>query len=170
MKNMGDAIMGTGIAQGEEKAILAAQEAINSPLLQNTSIKGARGLLVNVSGSQEMTMKELNTASSIIYEEAGEDANVILGCVIDADLKDEIRITVIATGLNDNDYPEFYDSEPEIDFKEKYSSHSTSVEEELPYNNLLEEDNKEKIVDKEIDEDLNLDIPTYLRNSRSLFN
>ena len=179
MKNMGDAIMGTGIAQGEEKAILAAQEAINSPLLQNTSIKGARGLLVNVSGSQEMTMKELNTASSIIYEEAGEDANVILGCVIDSSLKDEIRITVIATGLNDNDYPEFYDNEPEIDFKEKYSSHSTTVEDELTYenptkeikdktigNNLSEDSQDEKIINKDV-EDTNFDIPTYLRNTRS---
>ena len=119
MKNMGDAIMGTGIAHGEEKAILAAQQAINSPLLQNTSIKGAKGLLVNVSGSQEMTMRELNSASSIIYEEAGKDANVILGCVIDPNLTDEIRITVIATGLNDSDYPEFYDTESEIDFREK---------------------------------------------------
>ena len=65
MKNMGDAIMGTGIAKGEEKAILAAQQAINSPLLQNTSIKGAKGLLVNVSGSQKLTMRELNEASNM---------------------------------------------------------------------------------------------------------
>ena len=101
MKNMGDAIMGTGIAKGEEKAILAAQQAINSPLLQKTSIKGAKGLLVNVSGSQQLTMRELNEASNIIYEEAGEDANVILGCVIDPELSDEIRITVIPTCLND---------------------------------------------------------------------
>ena len=182
MKNMGDAIMGTGIAHGEEKAILAAQQAINSPLLQNTSIKGAKGLLVNVSGPQKMTMRELNDASNIIYEEAGEDANVILGCVIDPALEDEIRITVIATGLNDSNYPDFYDtSSDEIDFKNKYSSYSTAIQE----NNKAEDYNKknnhetseiekdeEEFINKSSDDDnaeLNngdLDIPTYLRNRR----
>ena len=100
MENMGDAIMGTGIAHGEERAILAAQQAINSPLLQDTSITGAQGLLVNITGPENMTIHELNDASSIIYEEAGADANVILGCVLDKDLSDEVRVTVIATGLN----------------------------------------------------------------------
>ena len=100
MENMGDAIMGTGIAHGEERAILAAQQAINSPLLQDDSVTGAMGLLVNITGPENMTIHELNDASSIIYEEAGEDANVILGCVLDKTLSDEIRVTVIATGLN----------------------------------------------------------------------
>ena len=102
MENMGDAIMGTGIAHGEERAILAAQQAINSPLLQRASINGAKGLLVNITGPEEMTIHELNDASSIIYEEAGDDANVILGCVIDKSLTDEVRVTVIATGLNES--------------------------------------------------------------------
>ena len=84
--------MGTGIAQGEERAILAAQEAINSPLLQDANIRGAKGLLVNISGPTDMTIHELNDASSIIYEEAGEDANVILGCVVDNNLKNQIHI------------------------------------------------------------------------------
>ena len=100
MKNMGGAIMGTGTAQGQEKAILAAQEAINSPLLQDASIKGAKGLLVNITGPEDMTMHELNAASNIIYEEAGEEANVILGCILDNQINDEIQVTVIATGLN----------------------------------------------------------------------
>ena len=102
MENMGDAIMGTGEAHGEERAILASQQAINSPLLQDSSIKGAKGLLVNITGPSDMSIHELNSASSIIYEEAGEEANVILGCVIDENLKDEVRVTVIATGLNEN--------------------------------------------------------------------
>ena len=89
-------------AHGEEKAILAAQQAINSPLLQDSSIKGAKGLLVNITGPSDMSIHELNSASSIIYEEAGDEANVILGCVIDDSLKDEVRVTVIATGLNDS--------------------------------------------------------------------
>ena len=102
MENMGDAIMGTGEAHGEERAVLAAQQAINSPLLQDSSIKGSKGLLVNITGPEDMSIHELNSASSIIYEEAGDDANVILGCVIDDNLKDEVRVTVIATGLNED--------------------------------------------------------------------
>ena len=120
MRNMGDAIMGSGSAIGEEKAILAAQQAINSPLLQNASIKGAKGLLVNVSGPKNMKMKELDEASNIIYQESGEDANVILGCVIDDNLNDEIKITVIATGLNNNEQPEFYDNSQEENIRNKY--------------------------------------------------
>lgn len=171
MKNMGDAIMGTGIAKGEEKAILAAQQAINSPLLQKTSIKGAKGLLVNVSGSQQLTMRELNEASNIIYEEAGEDANVILGCVIDPELSDEIRITVIATGLSDENYPDFYESEPEYDFKSRYindtndtmtsNNHNSEKEDNENTNltnDLIQEDNKK------IKNDVDFDVPTYLRN------
>ena len=107
MENMGDAIMGTGIAHGEERSILAAQEAINSPLLQDDSITGAQGLLVNITGPENMGIRELNDASSIIYEEAGADANVILGCVLDKTLTDEVRVTVIATGLNGESNKEY---------------------------------------------------------------
>ncbi|MDP6571046.1 MAG: cell division protein FtsZ [Candidatus Marinimicrobia bacterium] len=113
MENMGDAIMGTGIAHGEERAILAAQQAINSPLLQDASITGAQGLLVNITGPENMTIHELNDASSIIYEEAGNDANVILGCVLDKNLTDEVRVTVIATGLN-SDHKREFDSTPHV--------------------------------------------------------
>ncbi len=116
MENMGDAIMGTGIAHGEERAILASQQAINSPLLQDASIKGAQGLLVNITGPENMTIHELNDASSIIYEEAGEDANVILGCVLDAKMTDEIRVTVIATGLH-QDKSSFSDGEVPNQFR-----------------------------------------------------
>ena len=171
MKNMGDAIMGTGIAKGEEKAILAAQQAINSPLLQKTSIKGAKGLLVNVSGSQQLTMRELNEASNIIYEEAGEDANVILGCVIDPELSDEIRITVIATGLNDEEYPDFYESEPEYDFKSRYikDTNETMLNENKDSEKIDEEINSlpNEVIQEEkknTKNDIDFDVPTYLRN------
>ena len=90
MENKGEAIMGKGIAHGEERSILASQQAINSPLLQDASIKGAKGLLVNITGPENMTMTELNAASSIIYEEAGQEANVILGCILDNQLTNEI--------------------------------------------------------------------------------
>ena len=178
MKNMGDAIMGSGNAKGEEKAILAAQQAINSPLLQNASIKGAKGLLVNVTGPKDMKMTELNEASNIIYQESGEDANVILGCVIDPKLIDEIKITVIATGLNNNEQPEFYDNNQEDNIRNKYLMHSTTVEEsnenvlDTENNSSNNENNIEKEI-KEVEEKENmlqfgdnLDIPTFLRNRK----
>ena len=168
MKNMGDAIMGNGIAHGEEKAILAAQQAINSPLLQNVSIKGARGLLVNVTGPKEMTMRELNDASNIIYEESGEDANVILGCVIDPQLEDEIRITVIATGLNNKENS--ININQDIDFKDKYYEHSTKIEDndnttDKNDNSINTEDTKLTFGDDETTTN-DLDIPTFLRSRK----
>ena len=100
MKNMGEAIMGTGTASGQERAVLAAQQAISSPLLDDASIKGAQGVLVNITGGDDLTLMEANEATSIIFEEAGISANIIFGAVIDPALKDEIRVTVIATGFN----------------------------------------------------------------------
>ena len=100
MKKMGEAIMGTGVAQGEERAVLAAQQAISSPLLDNASISGAQGVLVNITGSPDLTLLEVDAATNIIFEEAGKDANIIFGAVIDPSLGDEIRVTVIATGFN----------------------------------------------------------------------
>jgi len=101
MKNMGEAVMGTGTANGEERAVLAAQQAISSPLLDSASISGAQGVLVNITGSPEMmTLMEVDEATSIIFEEAGKDANIIFGAVIDPTLSDSIEVTVIATGFN----------------------------------------------------------------------
>ncbi|MCH7731830.1 MAG: cell division protein FtsZ [Candidatus Marinimicrobia bacterium] len=100
MRNMGDAIMGTGVATGEERAVLAAQQAISSPLLEDVNIHGAQGVLVNITGGENLTLMEVDEASSIIFEEAGDEANIIFGAVIDPNLDEEIRVTVIATGFN----------------------------------------------------------------------
>ena len=100
MKNMGEAIMGTGTASGDERAVLAAQHAISSPLLDDASIRGAQGVLVNITGGNNLTLMEANEATSIIFEEAGQDANIIFGAVIDPSLNDELSVTVIATGFN----------------------------------------------------------------------
>ena len=100
MKNMGEAIMGTGIAGGEERAVLASQQAISSPLLDSASISGAQGVLVNITGGPDLTLMEVDEATSIIFEEAGNEANIIFGAVIDPRMSDEIRVTVIATGFN----------------------------------------------------------------------
>ena len=102
MADMGDAVLGTGTASGEEKAVIAAQQAINSPLLEDTDISGALGVLINITGGENLALCDVEEASSIIYQEAGEDANIIFGAVIDPTMGDEISVTVIATGFNKN--------------------------------------------------------------------
>src|SRR2546425_12499895 len=97
MQGMGMALMGTGFARGENRAIEATQEAISSPLLEEASIKGARGVLINITGGHDLTLYEINTAASIVREEADDDANIIFGHVIDETMQDAMKITVIAT-------------------------------------------------------------------------
>jgi cell division protein FtsZ len=101
MSEMGMALMGTGVAGGDSRAIEAAQRAISSPLLEDNTIQGARGILLNITGGPDMTLFEINEASSLIQSEAHEDANIIFGTVVDENMADEIRITVIATGFNE---------------------------------------------------------------------
>ena len=100
MTNGGDAIMGTGSASGENRAVEAAQQAISSPLLEDISIAGALGVLVNITGGKDLTLYEVNDATSVINDAAGSNANIILGAVIDDDCQGEIRVTVVATGFN----------------------------------------------------------------------
>ncbi len=99
MLEMGDALMGTGIGKGDERAIDAARRAISSPLLENVNIAGATGVLINITGGEDMTLHDVNTATSLVYETSGDNANIIFGAVIDPAMKDQIRVTVIATGL-----------------------------------------------------------------------
>jgi cell division protein FtsZ len=99
MSEMGMALLGTGVARGENRAVDAAQKAISSPLLEESSIEGARGVLINITGGPDMTLFEVNEASSIIKEVAHEDAQIIFGSVVDENMQGEIRVTVIATGF-----------------------------------------------------------------------
>ena len=99
MEEKGLALMGTGISSGDNRSIEAAQRAIRSPLLEDVSIKGAKGVLMNITASSEMTLEEVESASSLIYKEADENANIIWGTVIDDTMGDEMMITVIATGI-----------------------------------------------------------------------
>ena len=101
MLERGDALMGTGYGKGEEKAVDAARNAISSPLLENVSISGAKGVLINVTGGEDMSLYDVNTATSLIYEAAGDDANIIFGAVIDPEMEDQMRVTVIATGFGE---------------------------------------------------------------------
>src|SRR6476660_742058 len=99
MAGMGYAVMGTAVAKGERRAIDAAQAAISSPLLEAGAIDGARGILINITGSSTLKLSEVNEASTIIQSAAHEDANIIFGAVQDEKMKDELKITVIATGF-----------------------------------------------------------------------
>lgn len=103
MAEMGLALMGAASASGENRAVEAAQKAISSPLLEDISIHGARGVLINITGGPDLCLYEVNEAASMIQEEAHDDANIIFGAVIDERMKDEIRITVIATGFGEKE-------------------------------------------------------------------
>jgi cell division protein FtsZ len=101
MAGMGHAVMGTAIRSGENRAIEAAEAAMASPLLEAGAIDGARGILINITGSSALRLSEVNAASSLIQEAAHEDANIIFGAVLDEKMGDEVKITVIATGFRD---------------------------------------------------------------------
>ena len=99
MKGQGKALMGTATASGPNKAREAAQKAVSSPLLDNVSVDGARGVLLNITGSKSTTLKEVEAAAHVIYDAAHEDANIIFGAVYDDSMGDEVRVTIIATGF-----------------------------------------------------------------------
>src|SRR5713226_4511881 len=101
MAGMGMALMGAGIGHGEHHALAAAQKAVASPLLDETSIEGARGILINFTGGPDLSIHEVEEAARIVQEAAHEEANIIFGAVIDESLRDEVRITVIATGFTE---------------------------------------------------------------------
>ena len=102
MANKGMALMGVGFGTGEHRTVEAAQRAISSPLLDDVSIAGATSVLINVTGSSDLTMFEITEASTMIQEEAHEDANVIWGWVVDDTMGEEARVTVIATGFDES--------------------------------------------------------------------
>src|SRR3954463_4026678 len=100
MSGMGVAMMGTGVAEGDGRALQAAQRAVSSPLLEDSSVNGARGVIINITGGPDLSLMEVNEASSVIQEAAHEDANIIFGAVVDPDLAGKVKITVIATGFD----------------------------------------------------------------------
>jgi len=120
MNEMGVALMGTGVATGDERAEEAARMAISSPLLEDLSIDGAHGVLINITGGPDISLFEVNEASSLIQEAAHEDANIIFGAVIDEKMPEgEIRVTVIATGLDDERMRRGRDSDVPVDDRGK---------------------------------------------------
>jgi cell division protein FtsZ len=113
MSKAGMAIMGIGIANGENRAVEAAERAISHPLLEDISITGARGVLMNITCTTDLTMEEMTAASERIYEEVGDDAEIIWGAVIEDSLGEEMRVTVIATGIGSVPEPSILDKSSE---------------------------------------------------------
>lgn len=168
MAEMGDALMGCGVASGERRALEAAEQAISSPLLEDVSIQGALGVLVNVTGGENMTLHEVNDATTVISEAAGSDANIIFGAVIDPKLEDEIRVTVIATGFKRNGrLGQLSSSYRKVTEFNDHSFDTSNIpafkrvqEKKTPLNQNHDEGKKETW--PEIKEE-DYDIPTYLR-------
>jgi cell division protein FtsZ len=164
MSEMGMALMGTGMASGEDRATEAAQKAISSPLLEDVSISGAKGVLMNISSGLDLTIDEVQEASSLIQKEAHEDANIIWGTVLDQSAGDELRVTVIATGIGE------IDARPKPDLG---VIHGSRREDDLDIPTFLRRNRKSEdsrgelsrpmsYKDLPIDED-ELEIPTFLR-------
>jgi cell division protein FtsZ len=163
MSEMGMALMGTGIASGDNRAVEAAQKAISSPLLEDISIEGAKGLLINVTGNSSITLNEVNEASVLIQKEAHEDANIIFGAVIDEKMGEEIRVTVIATGFGRME-------ERMLPHLKKVSPISFSLRGDLEVPTYLrkEREKSQEVKPEKIDElssydEEQYDIPTFLR-------
>ena len=148
MNQSGEALMGCGIASGENRTVEAAQKAISSPLLEGVNIRGAKSVLLNISGSSNLTLQEINDGNNVIFEAAGEEANVIFGCVRKEEMNDYVSYTVIATG---------FDSAKRSFAASTFKSQSKKPGEQLSLRggfNFMDTTN----VDKE-----DLDVPTILR-------
>jgi cell division protein FtsZ len=163
MSEMGMALMGTGLASGDNRAVEAAQKAIASPLLEDLSIEGAKGLLINVTGNSSMTLNEVNEASLLIQKEAHEEANIIFGAVIDEKMEEEIRVTVIATGFGRIE-------ERMLPHLKKVSPISFSLRDNLEVPTYLrrEREKSQEVKPEAIDDvssydEEQYDIPTFLR-------
>jgi cell division protein FtsZ len=177
MAETGMALMGTGMASGESRSVEAAQKAISSPLLEDVSIEGARGLLINISGGHNMTLNEINEATTLIQKEAHEDANIIWGMVIDETMTEEMRVTVIATGFGKAEeksvstaIPSRFKKVAPISFSVKESGRDPKENRDIPtfirrfkaterYDEVkLDESNDFPLEDED-----RFDIPTFLR-------
>jgi cell division protein FtsZ len=150
MSETGMALMGTGIASGENRSVEAAQRAISSPLLEDITIEGARGLLINITGGENMTLSEINEATTLIQKEAHEEANVIWGMVVDKAMKEEIRVTVIATG-----------------FGKKEEKRASQLKKVAPISFGLREQNKDFSHLSFNTKENNRDIPAFMRRVKA---
>ncbi len=168
MTNAGSALMGVGRATGEKRAMLAANMAISSPLLE-TSIEGARGILFNITGGKNLTMNEVNDAATIITQSADPDANIIFGASIREDMGDDVQISVIAAGFDESRRhfgsvsrgTNFFSSSPAEEYSKSSPEPVVTKEEVKPQSSPS---SKFKVDHQEISIEDDLDIPTFLRN------
>ena len=162
MSGMGLAIMGTGVARGEKRAMEAAHQAISSPLLEESSINGARGVLINITGGMDMALHEVNDVVAIIREAAHEEAHIIFGAVIDEQLEDELRITLIATGFNRPEVEASIGSRPLRSMAAAYVSEDGMPRPQPPIPPIMEEE-AEDVAPVVEPNHRRLDIPTFVR-------
>ena len=168
MGNMGKAIMGSGSAAGENRAIEAAEKAISSPLLDDANIDGARQILINITGGNDMTLAEVDEAATLITENAHEDANIIFGTVNSENMEGQMRVTVIATGFEVK-----AEAEKPVNFPSKKKQ--DSIDSLMPmtvgdggYRHLKNLANEIKDENPEsLDSSTNFDVPTFLRKHAS---
>jgi len=152
MQGSGTALLGVGVGSGDKRAIAAIKQAISSPLL-DISIEGARGVLFNVVGGQDLTMAEVDEAASIIAKSVDPDADIIFGAVIDDKMMDQIKVTIIATKFDDNRLKLFrFKKSEEVEITPQKLSGKEKVD--------LEETNEEEFID---DDSSEFDIPAFLR-------
>ena len=166
MSKMGMAMMGTGTARGEDRATVAAEAAINSPLLEDVDLKGASGILVNITAGLDLSLGEFTEVGNIVEEYAADDATIVVGTVIDPEMKDDIKVTVVATGFDKR----METVEVAKPVQQRAESAAKFNQIELP--SVLRRQKQEALVesvkgadsksDKQQDVDM-LDIPTYLR-------
>jgi len=155
MSNRGNALMGTGRSSGPNRAVEAAQAAVSSPLLEDVSIAGAEGVLVNITGGRDLTLHEVNEASGVVVAAAGEDANVIFGAVIDPNRDGELVITVIATG--------FGHIEPRLKLVDKGRAAEVGADEEYRHPSTWRRDDSKRPSTKPRTSAESLEVPTFLR-------
>jgi cell division protein FtsZ len=175
MSEMGMAMMGAAVSAGENRAVEAAQHAISSPLLEDVSIKGARGVLINITGGATLSLHEVNEAATLVQEEADADANIIFGAVIDERMGEEVRITVIATGFGAEDRVREPVRAVERDPVERPDVRRASVVREMPkerrvvkLGTIIDEGEGSRFVPTEKTNDpaaadSQYDVPTFLR-------
>lgn len=166
IKNAGNAILGDGIASGESRAIKAAQNAINSPLIE-TSIEGANGILLNISGGPDLKLFEVNQAAEIIRNASSPNANVIFGAVIDESMSDKIKVTIIATGFESPKIQRMK-TDDGIKKKKEVEKKLFKFEKDILAGKDKKEDFKKISEDdlRSLGEDDYLDIPTFLRKNK----
>lgn len=167
IKDAGTALLGDGIASGDNRAIKAAQKAIKNPLIE-ASVDGARGILLNISGGPDLKLYEVNEAAEIIKNASSSDANIIFGAVIDENMSDKIKVTIIATGFKDKVKGKTMLRE-EIEKKKKIEEKLEKAEKKLNSEDKKEKSYSEKLLTEDfgsVEEDDYLDIPTFLRKGK----